>query len=1102
LSIECPKCQSVVSDDAKICPVCKKVLKLECPNCHSFSDTAVCSNCGYDILVKCSKCSNLNLVTRDNCSKCGFSVKASLAYQECESDEYAAIVIKFNTLKQIKRHLRSKDLYSKFWYKIKNLLFAQIKNVDCKVIAYDSTFVINLSKELSLATSSDKAIRLAIKIVNAFVDLNVKIKEQMGYNIGLTLTLVKKVAEDINVLPDYKANVKLLAIKKKEVRYLDGLQIVLDQYLWDILNKNYKTDSLYSVEADNRTIMFYELILDSYVLPPNKKNEDDKQQYQQVKIAKNEPISNVKNNFNVFDINAKCSFKQVSSVNLFDELRTCDLTTKGKIISLKFNKDDGISTQDLVNYFRKYEREVIHITCTEKLNYKPWGVFLEIFKEKFALSFHNKFNNLSNVDANVVKNFKSLFELQFNRPIKSMTAEDARYAYMEAWGKFLSSLNNTVIIIDNFEKLDDTTIQTLELYFDKYKKVVPNFVFLTNNNSPVHTKISSLLRTDVYTEITVEESTIEDCLSTLKSDATDFINSFYFEKIKENFSGSYLYFQNALQYLKEVEVLLDFDNKLIIKNNKSVVLPSNLKSLYKARLKHLTDNNESSLLLAYSTILGEKFDIKTLLSLGFKEVEKNIKLLSESGIVHLTEKGFSINNYRIVYSVVKSVLKNDAEIFLAKNILSQLGKGIDDVVLAHIIEILGIFKDEYLTLWKISQFAVNTGDYDSYLKNCFKFLSLIETKDLGISKEEIEENKKDVYANILEYLYAYSPDKIYHIENILLMDAINTNDNEKIIKLSNLMLQGALLSSNYTDARGLLHNILSRMSSPTLIVDGKINTKFLLLSLVNIEILYNVGEYQECSEIGENVLKVFNPEVLEQVKPASFSMNLFVTHIMETMRLVALAKVYMLDESLEDFLAKIKDYLSTDLPDKDAILAIRDYIAGKVYHISNVEGYSPYSKIIYLILQEISSLKDDYKKFAQNIYQAKLLAIDVNQKELELLCDLMIGYAYFKTGFNEKAELIYDDVINISERSAMFNVICVAKYMKAMQKMTLQVAEEALLIVTESLAMIQKYNNLSKVLFVLFEKLYIELVEKYGITSANLEGDKQKLAQYESLIRF
>ena len=90
----------------------------------------------------------------------------------------------------------------------------------------------------------------------------------------------------------------------------------------------------------------------------------------------------------------------------------------------------------------------------------------------------------------------------------------------------------------------------------------------------------------------------------------------------------------------------------------------------------------------------------------------------------------------------------------------------------------------------------------------------------GIEKSVIEENKMEVYNNILMFLYNYSPAKIYFIENVLLMDAIEEGDDEKIVKLSNLMLQGALISSNYTDALGLLHNILTRMKNPVLVVDG------------------------------------------------------------------------------------------------------------------------------------------------------------------------------------------------------------------------------------------------------------------------------------------
>ena len=85
-----------------------------------------------------------------------------------------------------------------------------------------------------------------------------------------------------------------------------------------------------------------------------------------------------------------------------------------------------------------------------------------------------------------------------------MTPEDARFAYMELWGDFLSILRNTVIIVENFELLDDTSIQTLEVYFDKFKNIIPRFIFITKNNLSVHSKIKGLLRTPIYTEFSLQ----------------------------------------------------------------------------------------------------------------------------------------------------------------------------------------------------------------------------------------------------------------------------------------------------------------------------------------------------------------------------------------------------------------------------------------------------------------------------------------------------------------------------------------------------------------------------------------------------------------------
>ena len=1091
--MQCPKCHTHIDDNQAVCPKCHKVLLLECPNCHELGDSAVCEKCGYTILVKCSKCSKINHINDEKCKKCGFPVKTSLAYQECENDEFASVTVSFNNLGKIRKLLKSKDLYSKFYFKLQNMLLALTKNFEGKVINYGNEVVLNYNKELSFPTSSNKAVRFSLKVLNAFVGINKNIYENLGTTLGLTLTINKKTSEQLVDKISYESNIKTLAVKK-EKKYLKGLQIVLDEYVRDEVSKDFKTDSLYSIEEQGRNIVFYEIVLDSYVLPPSEDSDEQVMQavpHEAKKIKKADEQGDLYS-FKVFDINAKCRFENTNAIEIYDRLRSGDFEKNHKIVTIRSDGEYRASTNEIANLYEQKDYRVINVTCTPNMNYEPWGVFRAIFSDYY------KFNpleekDLAKVPANVLKAFGPIFDLFGEKAVKAMTAEDARYNYMEKCCNFLGTLAKTVIIIDGFENIDDTTIQTLELYFDKYKNIKPNFVFINSKSVAVHSKFKGLLRTPYYTEYTLDKVTINDCVSYFKSDAGDFIKSFYYEKISENFNGSFLYFINAVKYLEESGVLIDFENKLIIKSNKSVVLPSNLDGLYKERMKHIGKDMNLSLILAYSSILNSRLSISVFEQLGVKDVQKHVNKLIESGLGIFRDGFFYLDNYNIVSKVANSSLKKQSEELLVKNILGHLGKSLGDTAIALLMGRIGAFKEEYLTLWKNSQFAIATGDYDAYLKSCLGYLSLVEHIDADIDKESLDENKKDVYDNILTFLYNYSPSKIYFIENVLLMDAIEENDDDKIVKLSNLMLQGALISSNYTDALGLLHNILSRMKNPVIMVDGEVNTKFLLLSLVNIEILYNIGDFRQCVEIAEDILRILNPETIERVKPASFSTNLFVSHIMDTMRLAGFAKLYTMDDDIEEFFGRIKASMDAELPESDCILAVRDFLAGKIYTTENIEEYSAYSKVIFLLLQEFSVENIDYKRFAQNIYQAKLLASDIHQREIELFCDLMIAYAYLRMGIKKKAEAIYKDVLKTAEKDAIFNILALSKYLLSLLRFEEKDYDKSLKMINDALSLIRKYDNQSQILYALCEKQYIELEREKSGNSANLEIEERKL---------
>lgn len=1100
--MECPKCHTEIDDKTTVCPKCHKVLLLECPNCHSLEDTAVCTNCGYKILIKCSKCGRINPAINDLCVKCGFPTRNSLALQECESDELASVTIKFNNLKKIRRLLKSQDAYERFFYKLKNLVLAQIRNIEGLFITYGDTFVLNFNKELSLPTSANKAVRFALKLVNAFTPLNSKLLKELKLPLGLSISILKKSAEELQDLKVFENNVKLLNIKKDVKKYLRGTQVIIDQFVWDGINKEYKTDSLYSLEENGQTTMFYEIVLDSYVIPPDEtENTQPTEVVRKVLPNKDKSIDKEEDtySFNVFDINAKCSFQTATAVSVKEKLNSMDFDNGAKILSIRSDKENCADMADIVEVCKAKGLRTLTITCTESMNYEPWGFFVKLFKAAYGISYLNTITT-EQINPQIAKTFEPLFDLCLGKSIQASSSEDARFAYIELWGKFLSVLSNTAIIVDGFDNLDDTSIQTIDLYLDKLRKITPNFIFITSDKIPAHSKIKELLRCENYTELKLTKSSFSNCLSTIKLDASDFIGSFYFEKIQENFNGSYLYFKSAIRYLMEMGVLINFENKLLVKGAKSVVVPSDLSGIYKARLKNFGKNQEASFAVAYSALLYPGLDLNTLEQLGVKDINNNLKIMNEAGITRIEGQNLIINNFAEFKDVISSALKKEAEVMLVKNILSKISRSLDKTTTALLLGKVEAYNDEYKLLCANSDFALSTGDYDAYLKNCLGFLSLIESVDSDIPQEEIDTRKKEVYDSILKYLYSYAPAKIYFIENILLTDAINENDDEKIVRLSNMMLQGALISSNYTDALGLLHNILSRMQNPTLLVDGAVNAKFLLLSLVNIEILYNIGKFRECAETAKEILSVISVEMLDKIKPAGFSMNSFVSHLLDTMTLGALAKLYLMDDDLENFLELVKITLDAELPEKDCILAIRDFLHGKVYKIGNIEEYSPLSKAVFLILQEISNLQmsGDYKKFAQNIYQAKLLAEDIYQTEVKCFCDMLIAYAYSKIGITTKAEFIYKDVLQYAESSAMFNILLISKYFLAKIEKD---SEKALLITNDALDIIRKHDNQAVILFVLFEKLYINLARNMELPSFDAESEEQKLTLYNDSLK-
>ena len=371
--MECPKCHKIIPDNATVCKHCNKVLSLVCPNCHSITKSGKCEHCGFLILVKCAKCGRMVPTNIEN-RKCGFSVKNSIVCNECETDEFASLSVSFGSLKAIRNLLSSKDLYSKFLIKLKNLMQTQFKGLEGLIVLYDNAYTINFNKELSFTSSVNKAIRLSLKILNAFSGLNIRLQEELGCNLKISVTIQKKSAEELLTNKLLENNVKPLLMKKTDKKYLRGMEVLLDQYVQDCISKDYKTDSLYSLEQNGQTVMFYELLIDNYVLPPSVSDDTPINVQKQNLEKKTEDTKNDVFSFKVFDIKAKCKFEKCYA----DELLT-KLVPENKIVAIKpDSKNLQIKTADIVKVYKKQGLRPIYVSCSEDFCYKPSGFFEKI----------------------------------------------------------------------------------------------------------------------------------------------------------------------------------------------------------------------------------------------------------------------------------------------------------------------------------------------------------------------------------------------------------------------------------------------------------------------------------------------------------------------------------------------------------------------------------------------------------------------------------------------------------------------------------------------------------------------------------------------------
>lgn len=1084
--MKCPKCNKEIADNVLVCPGCKKVLKLACPKCKTINKSNTCRKCGFVIVGKCHKCGKINPTDKGKCSKCGFSTYTSVAINSSNIDEFACLTIDFPNLNELKSVLGSTKLTEKFKTNLDNLILNYTHSSGLTREIIEDIYVIRFNKDGSFSTSARNAMKAAIEIQNLITDLNFKLGKLKNAYLQSKIAVLKR---DIYSLPEHYTSgfdIKLIYQQKKEYRILNNLQVITDVYIYEKVSDEYDLSALTAKFIKNEMMTFFELNLKKYIKLPVEKDEeetlaklnlfsDDIEDFEEKELPQD------KNSIDFNDLH--CEFKKIKSLNLIPEIVEMFKEKKKRIVSIKADKQLLPRTHKMLYELENAElfKNVFRVSCYEEMKYKPYGFFHELISSIYNYALcpknfsKNDFEVFAELDSSdFVKSLINLTEREFPHP------EDVRYSLFDIFYNFFTFMQNSLIYIENFELIDDTSNEVLQLMFEKFDGLDVSYLVTTGKELSLHKKSHFLLTNPNYTEVTPKPTPFKEIIGKSVKRFEDVMDSYQMIKIAQKTKGSVTYFSHAIDYLKEQKVLKVEDGKFVIDNSENVMIPNDLDDVIRRRLKYFSQDEEAYKFFGMILLMGPMVDLGTVAFFGAK-VKKLIEKLTQRNFIYVFNNNIYVQNYswykeNFIASATQEVKEEIARELLEKIFSNPIKHPCETVL----YRILGQEKQEFIVWEKLSRLNASMGDFSAYLHCSIKFLKLLDKHVDEGSQKTIEEYKMEVYENISNLLYKYTPNEVYNIAQMVLSNLETTTDDKKLLNLYNKMLQGCFIGGNYSYALDLVHKILRKFENASINPsDADFSVKFFLISLVKIEVLFSIGNLKDCVEAGEEILEVLTPQIMPELRPANLSAKQFEEVIYDAMCFVAIAKALLLQSDLKEFIEKVQMHTG-HLPSVfDMFLTLEKIIKGEKVLIPSGESVEDgkFGKVIFGIIKAFGEDNDDYAKFADNIYQAKINAKLNKLTQIELICDLLIGYSYFRLGQVEKASGIYYNVLEASTKNGLKMVTYLDWYLVSLLKYEQPDYDVAYGIAHNAVIQLEKDHNAGDFMFYLFRILLAKIFE-------------------------
>ena len=1007
------------------------------------------------------------------------------------------MTIDFPNVNELRNLLGSVQLLNKFKIKLDKIIFDIAKASGIRRQILNNTYILRFDKAYTFNSSVDGAITAAVNIITEMTKMNYKLTNKKNATVRCNMFILKRSIDDNPY--DIKSGFNISMVKQSEdakQRALNTSQVIVDNYVKEALDAKYSASPLNSVMIKDQMVMFHEVDINSQIKINYEDLEDKPEEELEVpNFVQNmlveqdkldgEALSKLESPTDpdaIYDIETihfndiQCRFIRTENIDVFYHMVNrmseypygiCAIKTPPLYVpySLKI-----ISTIEELNIYKN----IISITCYDEMKYSPYSFFRELVSAIFEFTVSQKlfssndFSMFKSIDPDgLIKDLVTLQE-------RGIDETNRRHlSFYDIFFTLMNAIPETLIFIENFDKIDSSSYEVMKFLFEEFDKLKVSYLISYDKDFSLHKDNYFLLARPYYTEITLKPTSFERMIEENKEYYRKIMDSFYFHRIAKYSFGSILFLDIAIQYLIESGVYEANEDCIELVNPKTIIIPSSLKKLMKRRLNLLEDDPDAIRFLATCVLMGTRIDQDTIKSLKYDNIDNIIESLSDMGYIYFWNNCMYFPNYNLLRESILSVLNKELLQDIAKDLFEKVFvDNMPSPTKAYLYGLLEDYKSEFFEWENLAKISLSLGDYNAYTNCAEKIIELLDKNTDEEKQEEIDKYKLDLSENIANNLLTYNPEKSASIAESTLNQLETAGENEKVIELCNKMIQGYLKDGKYNHALELTHKILSRLPNSSIDPSAPdFNKYFFFISLIHIEILFNIGAFDDCIDIGYKVLSFVNQSTLEALRPEYIEKDEFEAIIIDAVGFVALSSALQMKGIVKEFLNIVKTDLPQIPPSYDIFPAVEEFLKGNrsVYSPVMVSEKDRFSGILFHIMEAFNKYKNDSNGFAEEIYTAKRIARFNRVHQLELFCDLMIGKAYYDMESYDKASLIIYKIIKATGDNGMSDMTYVAWLL--MSEMSIKQGRYTVAygIINNSLIQLEKAEGSNEYLLMLFK---------------------------------